>query len=107
MLLFNINKFNHNYSFNISFIIFRVVGNLIIGYELFDNGEKDVAQMKMLEMRNWLEKLDNRSDEFYLSINTGIKHVITATLVHMLFATNLTEECNWVNHFFIYLKGSN
>jgi len=52
--------------------------------------------MKILEIGKWLEELDSGTDEFYLSINIGLKHVMTATFIHMLFATNLTEECKWV-----------
>ncbi|XP_026806570.1 uncharacterized protein LOC113549459 [Rhopalosiphum maidis] len=74
----------------------RYVGNLIIGYELFHKGESELGQMKILEIGKWLEELDNGTDEFYLSINVGIQHVMKATFIHMLFATNLTGECKWL-----------
>lgn len=77
----------------------RFVGNLIIAYELFHKGKTDLGQMKILEIGKWLEELDNLNiDEFYLSINVGLKHVMTGTFVHMLFATNLTSECKWVSY---------
>lgn len=64
---------------------------------MFHNNNAESAQMKILEIGKWLEELDNGNDEFYLSIKTGLKHVMTATFIHMLFATNLIEECKWVN----------
>lgn len=64
---------------------------------MFHNGEQDEAQMKILEVGKWLEELDNGSDKFYLSIKDGVKHVMSSTFVHMLFATSLTGECKWVN----------
>lgn len=86
-----------NYSF--STIILRFVGNLIIGYELFHNGEVETAQMKVLEIGKWLEELDNGSDKFYLSINTGLYHVMKGTFIHMLYAANLIGECKWVRYY--------
>jgi len=56
--------------------------------------------MKILEIGKWLEELDKGTDEFYLSINTGLQHIMKATFIHMLFATNLTEECKWVSYYF-------
>lgn len=53
--------------------------------------------MKILEIGKWLEELDSGTDEFYLSINTGLQHVMKATFIHMLFATNLIGECKWVS----------
>jgi len=76
----------------------RFIGNLIISYEFFHKGEHELAQMKILEIGKWLEELDKGTDEFYLSINTGIQHIMEATFIHMLFATNLTEECKWVSY---------
>jgi len=63
---------------------------------MFNKGETELAQMKILNIGKWLEELDNSTDEFYKSIKIGLKHVMTATFIHMLFATNLTEECKWV-----------
>ncbi|VVC32848.1 Hypothetical protein CINCED_3A017811 [Cinara cedri] len=75
----------------------RFISNLIIAYELFHKGETELGQMKILDIGKWLEELDNlKVDEFYLSINVGLKHVMTGTFIHMLFATNLTEECTWL-----------
>lgn len=44
--------------------------------------------MKILEIGNWLEKLDKGTDDFYLSISTGLKHIRMANFVHKLFAEN-------------------
>lgn len=82
-------------------MIFRYLSNLIIGYELFHNNDPESGQMKILEIGKWLEELDNSTDEFYLSINIGLKHVMTATFIHMLFATNLVGECKWVSYLFV------
>ncbi|XP_022176758.1 uncharacterized protein LOC111038033 isoform X2 [Myzus persicae] len=92
------NKYGE-YNLNISsseFTFERYVGNLIIGYELFHKGESELGQMKILEIGKWLEELDNGTDEFYLSINIGLQHVMKATFIHMLFAANLTGECQWL-----------
>ncbi|XP_050434711.1 uncharacterized protein LOC126841936 [Adelges cooleyi] len=74
----------------------RFIGNLIISYEMFHNEDKEVAQLKVLEIGKWLEELDNGSDEFYLSINIGLKHVTMSTFAHMVFATNLIEQSRWL-----------
>lgn len=58
--------------------------------------------MKILEIGTWLEDLDKGTDEFYLSIKTGLQHVMKATFIHMLFATNLTGECKWVSYLYIF-----
>lgn len=92
------NKYGE-YNLDISSIEFtfeRFVGNLIIGYELFHRDESELGQLKILEIGKWLEELDNGTDEFYLSINIGLQHVMKATFIHMLFATNLTGECQWL-----------
>jgi len=60
---------------------------------LFHKNEPELAQMKLLEIQDWLENLDKGTDEFYLSINTNLHHVVKATFIHMLCVTNLTEEC--------------
>lgn len=83
-------------------VILRYLGNLIIGYELFHKDNPESGQMKILEIGKWLEELDNSTDAFYLSINVGLKHVMTATFIHMLFATNLIGECKWVSYLFVF-----
>lgn len=75
----------------------RYIGNVIIGYELFHKDNTEKAQLKVLEIGKWLEKLDKGTDEFYLSINSGLKHVMKASFIHMLFATNLIGEAKWVS----------
>lgn len=54
--------------------------------------------MKMIEIDNWLEKLDNGTDEFYLSINIALKHITMANFMHMLFAENETGGFKLVNY---------
>lgn len=78
------------------FFPFRYIGNLVISYEIFHRGKIELAQIKILEIGKWLEELDSCNDAFYSSIKIGLKHVMTATFIHMLFATNLSEECKWV-----------
>lgn len=80
----------------------RFLGNLIISYELFQKGDIDTAQLKVLEIGKWLEELDSGTDEFYLSINIGLKHIMQATFIHMLFAINLIGEVEWVCYY-LYL----
>jgi len=77
----------------------RFILNLIISYEFFHKGEYEIAQIKILEIGKWLEELDKGTDEFYLSINAGLRHIMETTFIHMLFATNLTEECKWVSYY--------
>ncbi|XP_050062676.1 uncharacterized protein LOC114131742 isoform X2 [Aphis gossypii] len=92
------NKYGE-YNLNISsseFTLERFIGNLIIFHELFHHGEPESAQIKILEIGKWLEELDKGTDEFYLSIKSGIQHIMKATFIHMLFAMNLTEECKWL-----------
>jgi len=72
------------------FIFFRFIGNLIISYELYQNGESDASNMKIMEISNWLEKLNNGTDTFYLSINNALNHIKMANFVHMLFNSNET-----------------
>ncbi|XP_029344439.1 uncharacterized protein LOC100168220 isoform X2 [Acyrthosiphon pisum] len=98
LILWIWNKYG-DYNLNISsseFTLERFIGNLIISYEYFHKGEHEIAQIKILEIGKWLEELDKGTDEFYLSINTGLQHIMKATFIHMLFATNLTEECKWL-----------
>lgn len=53
----------------------------------------------MLEIGNWLKKLDKGTDEFYLSINVGLNHIQMANFVHMLFAANETGGFKLVNFY--------
>lgn len=83
------------------YFYFRFISNLIISYELFHKDDVQKAIKKMLEIIDWLEKLNhNTSDKFYLSIKAGINHIAIATCVYMLLVINLNEESKWVNHFF-------
>lgn len=74
----------------LTIFILRFIGNLIISYELYQNGKSSESDTKILEIGNWLEKLDKGIDEFYLSINAALKHIQMANFVHMLFAANGT-----------------
>ncbi|XP_060853539.1 uncharacterized protein LOC132931653 [Rhopalosiphum padi] len=92
------NKYG-NYNLDISvteFTFVRFIGNLIISYELYQNGKPSESDTKILEIGNWLEKLDKGTDEFYLSINVALKHIQMANFVHMLFATNGTGGFKWL-----------
>lgn len=80
-------------------LVLRYVGNLIISYEMFRNDESELAQLKLLEIGKWLEELDNGGNEFYLLISPGLKHVVTGTFIHMLYAGNLIVECKWVSYY--------
>lgn len=68
--------------------MFRFIGSLIISYELYLNGDSDASDLKMLEIGKWLEMLDKGTDEFYLSINIGLKHIRMANFIHKQFAAN-------------------
>lgn len=68
---------------------------------MFHKDNPESGQMKILEVGKWLEELDNGTDEFYLSISIGLKHAMTATFIHMLFATKLIGECKWVSYLFV------
>lgn len=81
------------------FFCFRFIGNLIISYELNQNGKSDASNTKMLEIGSWLEKLDNGTDEFYLSINVGLKHIRMANFVHKQFVENEIGGLKWVSFF--------
>lgn len=78
-------------------LFFRFIGNLIISYELYQNGKPNESDTKILEIGNWLEKLDKGTDEFYLSINSALKHIRMSNFVHMLFAANETGGFNSVS----------
>lgn len=82
-------------------LFFRFIGNLIISYELYQNGKRNESDTKILEIGNWLDKLDNGTDEFYLSIKSALKHIKMANFVHMLFAANETGGFKWVNCYFL------
>lgn len=60
--------------------------------------------MKILEIGNWLDKLDKGSDDFYLSINIGLKHIRMANFVHKLFAENETGGFKRVNCYIVNFK---
>lgn len=68
--------------------LFRFIGSLIISYELYLNGDSDASDMKILEISKWLEMLDNGTDDFYLSINIGLKHIKMANFIHKQYAAN-------------------
>lgn len=78
-------------------LFFRFIGNLIISYELYHNGKPNESDAKVLEIGNWLEKLDKGTDDFYLSIRSALKHIKMANFVHMLFAANEAGGFKWVN----------
>lgn len=67
--------------------------NIIIAYELFQKGEADTAKLLLLYLGKRLEEMDDdeTSDELYLSISDGLKHVLTATFIHMRPTTNFTH----------------
>jgi hypothetical protein len=64
---------------------------------MFRLGKSNLALIKISEIGKWLEELDDKStDVFYLSINSGLLHVLKATFIHILFATNSIEESKLV-----------
>lgn len=88
-------------------IFFRFIGNLIISHELYLNGDSDASDMKIFEIGKWLDQLDKTTDEFYLSINIALKHIMAANFVFMLFATNENTGFNVVKYFIFFRKKSN
>lgn len=89
---------------NYFFTHFRFVGNLIISYELYKNGELDASYKTVLDISSWLEKLDKGSDEFYLSINIGLKHIKVANFIHMLFVANENGGLKQVSNLYFIFK---
>lgn len=77
-------------------MIFRYISNIIIGFELFHKDKKEIAKIILLSIGKWLEELDKSTDDFYLLISDGLKHVLLSTLAHMM-RTNLTENIHWVS----------
>lgn len=59
-----------------------------MSYDLYKSGDLDASRMTILEIGNWLEKLDKSTDTFYLSIKTGLKHISVASFIFMQFDQN-------------------
>lgn len=96
--LFILNVFNTIDNF--SSISLRFIGNLIISYELYQKGESNLSDMKILEIGNWLEKLDKGTDKFYMSISIALKHIKMANFIHKLYIENEIGGCKLVNIYF-------
>lgn len=89
----------------INLYVYRYIGNLIIGYEMMRLGKSNLALIKISEIGKWLEELDKSTDVFYLSINSGLLHVLKGTFIHILYAKNSIEECKLVIiHLFIFIN---
>lgn len=54
------------------------------------------AHDKLIKIWEWLDKLDSENEPFYLAIRNGLKHIIMATLCHVLYAFN-KAQCKQVS----------
>lgn len=73
----------------------RYTSNLIVGCELYKTDAVDKAHDKLIQIWEWLDKLDNSDDTFYLSIREGLKHLTMSTLCHILYTVD-RRECRQV-----------
>ncbi|XP_050544972.1 uncharacterized protein LOC126907613 [Daktulosphaira vitifoliae] len=88
-----------NQTLNLSipeFTFEKFIGNIIICFELFQNNDCEMAQIKMIELYKWIEIQDNRGEEFYLSIQIGLKHIVLSTFAQILITTNCVKEYQWL-----------
>lgn len=84
------------------FVFLRYINNLIISCELFKMNKIDEAHDKITNVWNWLDKLSDRNEPFYLTIRDGLKHIVMSTLCHMLYTTN-KSKCQQVKYFIILI----
>lgn len=84
------------------FVFLRYINNLIISCGLFKMNKVDEAHDKITNVWNWLDKLSDRNEPFYLTIRDGLKHIVMSTLCHMLYTTN-KSKCQQVKYFFIII----
>ncbi|XP_025200273.1 uncharacterized protein LOC112598130 [Melanaphis sacchari] len=83
-------KYNTNIC-SVRFSFEKFISNLIISCALFKMNKVDQAHDKLLNIWEWLDKLDNKNDPTYLAIRDGLKHIIMSTLCHILFAMNKVQ----------------
>lgn len=63
----------------------------MISCGLFKTNQVDKAHDKLKNIWEWLDKLDNENDLFYLDIRDGLKHIVMSTLCHVLHTVNKAQ----------------
>lgn len=51
----------------------------------------DKAHDKLINIWEWLDKLDDKNEPTYLAIRDGLKHIVMSTLCHVLFNMNRVQ----------------
>lgn len=67
----------------------------MVGCGLYKTNSVDKAHDQLIRIWEWLDKLDNSDDTFYLSIREGLKHLMMSTLCHILYTVD-KYECRQV-----------
>lgn len=70
----------------------------MISYGLFKTNQ---AHDKLINIWEWLDKLDEKNERFYLSIRDGLKHIVMSTLCHVLYTLN-RGQCQKVSQIILY-----
>lgn len=83
---------------------FRYISNLIISCGLFKTNKVDRAHDKLIDIWEWLDKLDDKNEPTYLAIRDGLKHIVMSTLCHILFTVN-RAQCQQVSqNYLIFIE---
>lgn len=83
-------KYNTNIS-SVRFSFEKYISNLIISCGLFKTNKADRAHDKLINIWEWLDKLDDKNEPQYLAIRDGLKHIVMSTLCHVLFTVNRAQ----------------
>lgn len=74
---------------------------------LFKTHEVDKAHDRLINIWEWLDKLDDENNPSYLAIRDGLKHIVMSTLCHVLFNMN-RMQCQQVRqHYSMSIETSN
>ncbi|CAI6362031.1 unnamed protein product [Macrosiphum euphorbiae] len=83
-------KYNMNLS-SVRFSFEKYISNLITSCGLFKTNKVDRAHDKLINIWEWLDKLDDKNEPTYLAIRDGLKHIVMSTLCHILFTVNRAQ----------------
>ncbi|XP_027838354.2 uncharacterized protein LOC114120598 [Aphis gossypii] len=86
----NYGKYNTNIS-SVRFSFEKYISNLLISCGLFKMNKVDRAHDKLINIWEWLDKLDDKNEPTYLAIRDGLKHIVMSTLCHVLFNMNRVQ----------------
>ncbi|XP_050434420.1 uncharacterized protein LOC126841804 [Adelges cooleyi] len=78
---------------SLDFSVEKFVSNLIVGCVLFKTDEPEKSYNTIINIWKWLDKIDDACDSFYLSIRTGLKHIVMSTLTFIHYTSHQTIEC--------------